>query len=167
MSVVDSTFPEREFNTVRNVQIPTLVSLNEVFRDSLRKAQAGSVPLQMIIRCESLPRIKTHSSEMSLLFDSLLGMILNHPPNTSQLFLYVDCEEMNGDIIDMTLAEGFKRYTIKFFTNVTTNENWKVVNSQALINCRQILSRHSGTLVVNEISSAGCLFSVSLPGKIE
>ena len=94
-------------------------------------------------------------------------MILNHHPQTSRLFLYVDCEEDSGDIIDMSLEEGFKRYNIKFHTNVTTHDKWKLANSQALINCRQVLSNHNGTLVVNDISSTGCLFTVLLPGKIE
>jgi hypothetical protein len=43
------------------------------------------------------------------LFDVLLRMILNHPPQTSRLFLYVDCEEDFRDVIDMTLEEDFKR----------------------------------------------------------
>jgi hypothetical protein len=79
----------------------------------------------------------------------------------------VDCEEDSSDVVDMYLDEAFKRYTIKFHTNVTTHNNWKLVNSQTLINCKQILSKYNANLAVNEVSKTGCLFSVSLQGKIE
>jgi light-regulated signal transduction histidine kinase (bacteriophytochrome) len=167
MSIIDSTVPERNSNTIDKPYLPTLLSLNDVLRESLKKVQAKVDNLQLIVRCENLPQIKTSSGDLPTLFDDLLGMILNHPPTSSKLFLYIDCEEETTDLIDMPLEEGFKRYIIKFFTNVHTHENWKLVNSQTLVNCRQILSNHNGTLVVNDISSTGCLFSVTLPGKFE
>jgi hypothetical protein len=123
--------------------------------------------LQLIVRCEALPKIQGNFNEMLKLFDHLLSMILSHHQKTSRLFLYVDCEEESNDVIDMSLEEGFKRYTIKFHTNITTQGNWKLLNNQALVSCQQILSNHSGNLAVNEISKTGCLFSVLLPGKIE
>jgi hypothetical protein len=104
---------------------------------------------------------------MAKVFDDLLNMILNQSLPPSKQFLYVDCEEEVTDVIDMSLSEGMKRHIIKFHTNITTHDNWKLLNSKVLMNCKQILSRHSGNLVVNDISSTGCLFSVSLPGKIE
>lgn len=167
MPVIDSTFPERNPNTLEKKHFTGLVSLNEVLKESLKKAQAQIDNVQLIVRCETLPQIKTDVAEMVKLFDDLLGMILNYPPKATRLFLYIDCEEDNSDIIDMTLEEGHKRYLIKFHTNITTHESWKLVNSQALINCRQILSRLNGNLAVNNISNTGCLFSVSLPGKFE
>lgn len=167
MSVLDSTFPNRNYNTLQKKYSNGLLDLNTVLKESLKKAQTEVDHLQLIVRCESLPQIKADQAEMEKLFDDLLGMILNHSPQTSRLFLYVDCEEDSGDVIDMNLEEGFKRYLIKFHTNVTTHDNWKLINSQSLINCRQILSRHNGNLAVNEISKTGCLFSVSLQGKIE
>lgn len=168
MSILDSTFPNRKYNTLEKKHLHHgLLSLNEVLQQSLRKAQALVDKAQLIVRCETLPRVNADYDEMVKLFDDVLGMILNHPPNTSRLFLYIDCVEDSNDVIDMTLGDGLKRYVIRFHTNITTHDNWKLVNSQQLINCRQLLSRHNGNLAVNDISSTGCLFSVSLPGKIE
>jgi len=167
MSILDSTFPNRSYKTLEKNFLPGLLSLNAILQESLKKAQTQVDKAQLIVRCESLPAIKADHDEIVQLFDDLIGMILNQPPNTTRLFLYVDCEEENRDFIDMTLKEGFKSYLIKFHTNITTHEHWKLVNSQTLINCRQILSRHNGNLVVNDVSSTGCLFSVSLPGKFE
>jgi len=167
MSILDSTFPNRKYNTLQKKSPDNLLLLNHVLKESLKKAQAQVDHLQLIVRCETLPQIKADHNEMIKLFDGLLSIILNSSPQSSRLFLYVDCEDVADDVVDMNWGEGFKRYIIKFHTNVSTHGNWKLVNSQALINCRQILSSHNGTLVVNEINSTGCLFSFSLPGKIE
>ena len=167
MSVLDSTFPNRNYNTLPKKYPSGLLDLNTVLKESLKKVQSEVHHLQLIVRCESLPKIKADYEETMKLFDDLLRMIFNHPPQTSRLFLYVDCEEDSGDVMDMTSEEDFKRYIIKFHTNVTTHGNWKLINSSALMNCRQILSRYNGNLAVNEISKTGCLFSLSLQGKIE
>jgi hypothetical protein len=167
MSILDSTFPNRNYNTLLKVDPDNFVSLNNVLKESLKKVQARVDHLQLIIRCETLPQIKAEHGEMVKLFDGLLGMILNSAPQISKLFLYVDCEEVSDHAREMNSQEGLKRYVIKFHTNVSTHDNWKLVNSQALATCRQILSNYHGTLAVNEISRTGCLFSFSLPGKIE
>jgi hypothetical protein len=168
MPVFDSTFPNRNYKTLEKSVLPTgLLSLNGILQESLKKAQAQVDKAQLIVRCESLPTVQADHSEMVKLFDDLIAMILNQPPNTTRLFLYIDCEQDNSDIIDMTLQPGFKKHLIKFHTNITTHEHWKIQNNDTLINCKQILSRHNGNLVVNDVSSTGCLFSVSLPGKIE
>jgi len=167
MSILDSTFPNRNYDTLPKKYPDSFVSLNSVLKESLKKVQGRVDHLQLIIRSETLPHIKADHGDMIKLFDGLLGMILNSAPQTSKLFLYVDCEEVSDPARGMNLQEGLKRYVIKFHTNVSTHDNWKLVNSQALAICRHILSNYHGTLVVNEISKTGCLFSFSLPGKIE
>src|SRR5678815_4592665 len=164
MSIPDSTFPDRGQEILPRKHIAVPLPLNDVLQESLRKAQVQVDKVKLIVRCETLPLVIAEHGEMVKLFDQLLGMILNHPPDAARLFLYIHCEEDNSDIIDMTLDEGLKRYCIKFHTNITTHSNWRLVNSQGLINCRQILSRHNGNLAVNDIGSTGCLFSVLLPG---
>lgn len=167
MPILNSPFPSGNYKTLETRQLPGLLSLNDVLQESLKKAQAQVDKAQLIVRCETLPHVRIEHGEMMKVFDDLLNMILNQSLPPSRQFLYVDCEEGMRDVIDMSLSEGMKRYVIKLHTNITTHDNWKLVNSKVLMNCKQILSRHSGNLVVNDISSTGCLFSVSLPGKIE
>lgn len=167
MPAVDSTIPGNSFNTLDIQSGYPLVALNEILRETLKKAQADIDHLQLIVRCENLPFVKANYDEAVQLFDDLLGMILKHSPGSARLFLYIDCEEDTTDIIDMMQDAGFKRFNIKFHTNITTHEHWKLMNSHLLIRCRQTLARFNGSLVVNDISNAGCLFSVSLPGKTE
>ena len=156
----ESMFPIQDYSIENTPHTPAL-ALNEVFKASMKKAQEEVKNLQVIVRCESLPQIEGSYQQMLMLFDHLLSIIIKHPPKNSRLFLYVDCEEETND------CDNEKRFFIKFNTNAAVPENWKVMNSQAFIICRQILSNHNGTLIVNNISSTGCLFIVSLPGKTE
>jgi len=165
MSAFDSAFPNREYNTLSKKHPAGLLSLNDILKESLKKAQAQAENVQLIVRCELLPLIKAGQEDMTRLFDYLLSTILNHAGN-SRLFLHVDCDKDSDELMDLTLEKGFQRYTIKFYTNITTHDNWKLINNQALINCGQILSRHNGFFFVNDIRSTGCLFSISLPGKL-
>lgn len=161
MPVNESTLPTQGTET-ENSNTTSPLSLNDIFRESMKKAQAQTGNLEVIVRCENLPQIQGNYNQMVELFDNLLSMILNHSPIGSRLFLYIDCEE---DAERSTEKE--KHFLIRFNTNIAAAENWKVINSQALINCKQILSAHNGSLVVNNISSAGCLFIVSLLAKTE
>ena len=163
MSLPDSSLTGNDHSTLERKQNCSL-SLNDVLKGSLKKAQGAVDHLKIIVRCETLPVVKAGHDDMVRLFDDLLGMILNHPPSSSRLYLYVDCEQLPADA---GAEEEEQRYLIRFHTNITTHDQWKLVNSQPLVHCRQILSRYGGTLVVNEINSSGCLFLLSLPGKIE
>lgn len=165
MLPIDSKYSPGELNTLRSIPVPNFLSLNEVFRESLRKAQETR-NLQVVVRCEPLPQVQVNAGELMPVIDDLLRMILSYPPTASKLFLYVDCEEDAADIIDMHVPEGLKRYNIKFFTNISTGAEWELANGQTLANCRQVLSRCQGSLAVNDVSSTGCLFSIVLPGKI-
>lgn len=167
MPILDSTFPQGNYDTLQKKFPEGLLDLNVVLKESLKKAQTEVDTLQLIVRCESLPKIEADYEGMLKIFDDLLKMILTHPPQTSRLFLYVDCEEEANDIIDITPEKGFRRYNIKFHTNVTTHEHWKLMNSQTLAHCRQKLHEYNANLAVNEISKTGCLFSLALQGKIE
>jgi hypothetical protein len=163
MSISDFTFPDKGFDTVRNPH-PTLLSLNEIFKESLKKAQAAASQLQIIVRCEPLPHIRGNAQAIATLFDELLGIILKYPPSGSRLFLYLHCDV---DHTSGSFSSELQQYVLKFHSNAGVPENWKIINSQALINCRQVLSEHNGTLVINHSGGRGCLFSVSLPGKIQ
>lgn len=159
---VNSLIPEGDFSTLGIKQFYAFVSLNEILKECLKKAQARVDNLQLIVRCENLPKVLATREEMMQLFDDMLAVILNHRQLAARsLFLYVDCEEDDAGM------GPHKQYCIKFHTNITTDEHWKLGSMQTLSNCRKILSKYNGTLAVNDISSAGCLFSLSLPGKIE
>src|SRR5215213_7811475 len=163
MSISERHLSNRTYDT-KNFYPLILLSLYEVFKESMRKVQPGFDHVKIIVRCEHLPQIRGNREDINHLFEELIRMIVGHPAAGFRLFLYVDCEETATDTIDDAVTEGFKKYIIKFRTNIAPNENWKEANMQSLAKCRQILSLHNAIFHVN--SDKGCLFSFSVPGKI-
>jgi hypothetical protein len=160
MSITEFTRNDTS-GTVPYAQL-SFLSLNDLFNERMRKAQAQFEHAGLVVRCECLPQINGYREEMTRLFDSIISMILNHPSKPAQLFLYVDCEEIKDAGKQET---GLINYLIKIHTNLTTNDNWKAQNREMLAACERILILHKGSFAVHNISNTGCLFSISLPGK--
>lgn len=139
------------------------LSLNDIFNERIRKAQLRPGKVKIVARCESLPMVAGDREELATLFDILISLMIDNSPPGSDLLLYVNCK--TGQPF-LSKNKGFLDYVIKFHTNLTTNEGWKDRNKEALYNCEQIINRHRGSFLVNNIFNTGCLFSISLPGKI-
>ena len=167
MSVNESSHFDRDYTTFKNFGLERMFSLNDVFKESMRTAQLRFDHPNIIVRSQSLPYIAGNREEIRKLFDDLFTMLFSCPLVGSRLFLYVDCEEENSNVIDISLSQGFKRYLIRFHTNIATKDNWKDINSQVLAGCQQILSHHHGSFLVNNNNNTGSLFSISLPGKLQ
>lgn len=121
-----------------------------------------------ILRFENLPLVQGSEQVFQKLFDSIASMVLNHPPYRSKLFLYVTCkEEMEGDVMDLRLAGDIRLYKIDFYTNITTDEKWIEQYSSTINECDLIARQSSGSFSFFPICNTGCLFSISLPGKIK
>jgi light-regulated signal transduction histidine kinase (bacteriophytochrome) len=140
-------------------------NLNEVMQQSLHRFQTGIRNQNVIVRYESLPIIEADKKAMIRVFDNLVQMIINHPPEGSKLFLYVDCEEESREQDSETLYVS-KRYSIRFHTNITTSEEWKAEYQRVLEECSELLNQFGAGFTVNEIKNTGCLFSISLSGKL-
>lgn len=160
MSITEFTRNDTS-GTVPSTQL-SFLSLNDLFNERMRNAQAECEHTGLVVRCECLPQISGYREEMIRLFDSLISMILNHPSRPAKLFLYVDCDENKETGKQLTDPIN---YLIKIHTNLTTNDNWKIQNREGLSACERILILHKGSFAVHNISNTGCLFSISLPGK--
>ncbi|MGZ3848813.1 MAG: hypothetical protein ACXVKI_06770 [Flavisolibacter sp.] len=146
-----------------NANQKELVNLNEAMQQSLQRFQ-NIRNSNIIIRCENLPVMEGATSGMSRAFDEILGMIVPHPPSGSKLFLHIDCEQErmeNGDP-----ARIRKVYTIHFHTNCQADETWRMANRETIENCSLLLAQYGASFTMNNIKASGCLFSISLPGKM-
>ena len=148
-----------------NYSEPRYTNLNEVMQQSLQRFQSGIRNLNLIVRCEDLPVIEADRKAMAKVFSSLVQMIIQHPPHGSKLYLYVDCEEESREQ-DPETHYISKRYFIRFHTNITTSEEWKAEYRRVLEECASVLKQFGAGLTVNEIKNTGCLFSISLSGKL-
>ena len=143
----------------------TLLSLNDIFRESMRKIQQLFPRVKIIVRCESLPVIKGNQEDISQAFEELIGLIFLQSATTSQLLLYIDCEDEVQLSEQQIITEGFKYYTIKFRTNIFPNGSWEDANKELLARCRLVFSMHNAKFQVNTLNHTGFLFSISVPGK--
>jgi hypothetical protein len=139
------------------------VSLNEVWRQSLKKNEVLLRNASVTVRCELLPQVEGDPRQFQTLFDRLVSLILNHPPVGSRLFLYVDCQE---EILEKDGAE-LKKWTLRFSTNIPASEEWRQAHQPVLQECEQIVARHNGEFTVNRIQNTGCLFVMNLYGKTD
>src|SRR5215212_9454795 len=139
MSLAESSFTNKNYSALKSPGPHNFISLNGLFNESMRKAQTHLQNLNVIVRCEFLPDIKGDKGEMTILLDTLISLVVSHPSAGSKLFLYVDCEaENSSDVLDLSLEEGCKRYLIKFYSNILSNENWKEYNKDLLVKCQYI-----------------------------
>ena len=142
------------------------INLNDILRQALQqRLQYEKKNSDIIIRCDALPAVET-DEKIAGVFDHIVQMIVSHPPNGARLFLYVNCEEEHTGTAGFDLVKRNKRYKVNFHTNISTDEAWKKAHEKAIAGCKAILAQYGAGFTVNDIKSTGCLFSISLLGKM-
>jgi light-regulated signal transduction histidine kinase (bacteriophytochrome) len=139
------------------------VSLNEVWKQSLKKNEAAVKNSNVIVRCALLPQVNGQPQLLEKLFDSLVSLILSNPPSGSRLFLYVDCREEEEE----TKSSGAKNFILRFCANIIADEQWQRNSQLVLDECEAIVRLHNGGFAMNPIQSTGGLFVLSFNGKID
>jgi hypothetical protein len=142
------------------------VDLNDIINALLQ--QYGLKEKSAILRLDKLVVVKGKKDQFTFLFGELLHAIFNHPPFNSKLFLFIQCaeEKLEEDILDLR-SKTSGRYVICFHTNIHTDENWRAIHKSNLEECCRIVHENGGSLSQNNITNTGCLFSLTLPGKIQ
>lgn len=146
-------------------QAGEVVDLNDVFRNVLHKY---SLTGGIIFRCDKMPLVEGSPENYSCLFDALLSMIVSHPPVGSKLFLYIKCfpEMVDSDVMDLLVKGDYSRYKIEIYSNITTDKNWEMLYQAKLAECKSQSAKVSANFLFSPIANTGCLFSLTLPGKI-
>ena len=148
-----------------NGQGEKISDLNDIFRNVLENY---TVDRGIIFRCDRLPIVKGDPEYFSCLFDALIAMITAHPPLGSKLFLYIKCfpEKLDDDTIHLSIEGDETLYRIEVYSNITTDENWKILYKTRLADCKVQAAKISGHFSFSPITNTCCLFSLTLPGKI-
>jgi hypothetical protein len=151
--------------TGSNWQGDPLVDLNDVFRTVLDKY---SVPGGLIFRCDKLPVTNGNSEDFTCLFDALIAMIVAHPPIGSKLYLYVKCspETVDSEVMDLRVSGGDNLYKIEIYTNITTDKHWEMLYQARLAECNLQAAKIKGNFSFSPVVNMGCVFSLTLAGKI-
>ncbi|MBB1286196.1 hypothetical protein HRH25_17565 [Flavisolibacter sp. BT320] len=118
---------------------------------------------KIVLRCDDLPLLSGREKDFENLFRSLLQMILQKKGEVTTLYLHISCA------IDSSLQEkvfGHHYFTIQFNSNIIPCTNWAETNKDLLEKLEAIVEENKGYLSINAFKSSGCIFSVSLPGKV-
>jgi signal transduction histidine kinase len=143
------------------------INLNDVLRQALQqRLQYEKKNSDIIIRCDVLPVVETDRKKIIGVFDHIVQMIISHPPNGARLFLYVNCEEEHTAMTGADVVKRNKRYKVNFHTNISTDEAWKKAHEKTIAGCKAVVAQYGASFTVNDIKSTGCLFSISLLGKM-
>lgn len=166
LSITNPTETERSATT--EIQLPAAdetVALDDILKQVFKEEKIGLQHLQAIVRCDALPQVAGSASQLTSLIRCIIKMILNHPPDGTKLFLYVKCSKARVED-EQVKALGFSTYEINFHTNIRGDEHWQRQYAGELAACHDICQGFAGSLVVHPITNTGCLFTVTLPGKI-
>ena len=141
------------------------VDLNEIFRAVL---DTYSVDGGLIFRCDKLPIAIGSPEDFTYLFDALLSMIVSHPPQGSKLYLYVKCfpETVDDDVMDLRVDAQTAIYKIEIYSNITTDKEWEMLHQAKLAECNLQAAKVKGRFSFSPVVNTGCVFSLTLPGKI-
>jgi hypothetical protein len=166
MSFADSAVPRKGHEIKNPISSGFTVSLNDVFREALRKVEGLLSRDNLIVRCDNLPLVNGTKEELKLVFDTLIEVIFAST-SRSRLFLHVGCSENQLDDKQPSPTNNMKRYQIRIQTNINMDKGWKDRHRDRFDTCEQILSKLDGMFSVHAVSDAGCLFTITVPGKIE
>lgn len=162
MPVTEFSVYGEEFHLDKKPGLPSNISLNDIFRESMKKTRA-ECPVDIIVRCESLPIIPGAENHFSELFDNLIGLIFDMSVTANRLFLFVECEEETGST--GPFSKIYRDYIIRFHSNFLADNEWKQKNALRLSRCNEIVLNYEGSFIVNSINNTGCLFILKLPAN--
>jgi light-regulated signal transduction histidine kinase (bacteriophytochrome) len=138
-----------------------MVDLNEVVAKVLQPFRSSGRNRNVIVRCAQLPMTRASRECIEHVINELIRMMVSQPSEAKK-FLHIYCEEEKSE---ETMNSETSRYRIQFQANMNSDENWKLLHQENILILQSMLKAHNAFLIVNEIITAGCLFSLSLPGK--
>ncbi len=141
-------------------QEPTLpcTDAGAVMQRLLQRITANERQL-VTLRCDELPEVAVPEADLSLLFSSLLRLILEKKAGLSRLYLHISCRK-----VQTGRAGGTTLHQIQFATNLF-GMNPVDEYSRRMSRFGSVLSQCNGSFAISQEQRQGCVFLFSLPGK--
>lgn len=130
------------------------------------KYYEGKRNLKMATRFDPLPIVDGDEGQWSFVFAGLLHMIMLHQPK-GFFFLHIKCEPCVVQTIPVQLKRGFKYYLIHFYANISAGERWHRLYDDRLKEIAHVINGYNGAFAHHCCEQKGCVFSLTLPGKID
>lgn len=137
--------------------------LNQILGNILQEMNCDDKPF--VIRCDELPRVRGSEEKLWNIFHYIINFIVSRSPQELTLFLYIKCEAVRADTIDLSLGSNEKKYKVSFHTNsdakaIDFPEDQKKY-------CSDGIAEMKGNFSVNTEPGTGWLFNLEVPGKLK
>jgi len=127
--------------------------------------EAGIRSSSLVLRCAHLPEVEgVHAAYLNV-FRQLVQLIAGLQRPGAQLYLHVDCIEVAPQVASGLVQEG-KRYRVQFQTSAATDADWAATHEMSFAQCRELMQAQGAQFEVFPVRRTGCLFSISLLGKL-
>ncbi|MEP6847137.1 MAG: hypothetical protein ABI861_14090 [Panacibacter sp.] len=143
-----------------------IVDLNNIVKECISDFGNEFLQLKAIFRYDLLPCIPSSKDKIVTLFSNIINSIIQHPPISTKLLVYVR-SQLQPEIMDLSLPEGFENFSITVYTNITANDQWRNKNEGLIAQCASIVKGIGGQLTCYNIATTGCLYTLQVPGKID
>jgi hypothetical protein len=145
---------------------PSWVDLNEVVQDLMERMKHGPVQSRAIIRYETLPVVSGNPEKLSELFGILFHSIVMQGGIGTKPFIYIRCTLQQSEIMDLSVPANSGMYSLTVYTNIVANHVWLEQHRADIETMKSILKNLHGNLHCSTIENTGCLYLITLPGKL-
>jgi hypothetical protein len=137
---------------------PECIDLNCIVAEVIAAAKPRMTQIQAIVRQDELGPARGDEQDLRFMFTSLLDIILNHPPQSCKLFIYI--RSVHNDP-----ASDDKMVTVSIHTNTDYQPDWENRYASLLSQCGSICKKNGGGFIYHLVSNTSCLFTINLQGK--
>jgi len=146
---------------------PVLVNLNEIVQDIIEKMKHGQVQSRAIIRYDDLPLVAGDAERLGELFGILFHSIVTHGSMGCKPFIYIKCSLLHNDeVMDLSIPASSGMFNLAVYTNIVANHIWLEQHQADIETMETILKSLHGNLHCSTIEKTGCLYLITLPGKL-
>src|SRR5687767_14507525 len=100
--------------------------LNVILRQIFDLYEPEFQKVAAVVRCDTLPSVRCHPEELMHVFEDLLFMIMQNPPDTGRLLIYIKCEPLT-DTVKTRVSTGTDQFKISIHTNISKGADWEVL----------------------------------------
>lgn len=144
---------------------PPLVDSNKVLQRALKKISAEAKNA-MVLRCDELPYLQGTEETIELAFTRLLQLILEKKDAVIKVYLHISSTLSTIKELKASDRPDLHRFLVRFHTNLVPDKDWLKKAKESINGIASVLSIYDGNIAIQQLKSSGCVFYISLPGKL-
>ncbi|MDQ6609630.1 MAG: hypothetical protein M3Y85_07400 [Bacteroidota bacterium] len=138
---------------------------NLVLQKAVFNLDAG-LKNSLFLRCDELPFVQCEEGIIKKTITQVLQLIADKKDGQTKLYLHVNAIAEPEEQSTNSKQKNLTRYKLRFHTNITLTKEWLKMAEQKLTNINALLLPYDGNLSVTQLKNSGCIFTMSVPGKL-